>query len=146
MARRVRVPIKLEIVGLNPRLFDSCFKNTLALVESRSKGNQEVSSRAVDSALSSEMQDVAPEALAIYNKVAAISIDFQRAYGRTVEVKVFERSKNRFARPFFRVRRQNDESPMPEFFVNGVRVFKGLPNSFSQLDEAIDNAFGRGSK
>jgi len=146
MARRVRVPIKLEIVGLNPRLFDSCFKNTLALVESRSKGNQEVSSSAVDSAQSSEMQDVSPEALAIYNKVAAISIDFQRAYGRAVEVKVFERSKNSFAWLFFRGRGQNDESMMPEFFVNGVRVFKGLPNSFSELDEAIDNAFGRGSK
>jgi protein-disulfide isomerase len=35
---------------------------------------------------------------------------------------------------------------MPEFFVNGVRVFKGLPNSFSQLDEAIDNAFDRRNK
>jgi len=145
MARRARVPIKLEIVGLNPRLFDSCFKNTLALVESRSKGNQEVSSRTVDSAQSSEMQDVTPEALAIYNKVAAISIDFQKAYGRTVEVKVFERSRNRFAMPSFRGRGEN-ESPMPEFFVNGVRVFKGLPNSFSELDEAIDNSFGRRSK
>ena len=117
----------MEIVGLNPRLFDSCFKNTLALVESRSRGNQEVSSRAADFASSSEIQDVPPEILAIYNKVAAISIDFQRAYGRTVEVKVFDRSKNRFARPFFRGRGQKDEILMPEFFVNGVRVFKGLP-------------------
>ena len=143
MARRVWVPIKLEIVGLNPRLFDGCFKNALALVESRSKGNQEVSSRDADSAQSSEVQDVLQEALAIYNKVAAISIDFQRAYGRTVEVKVFERSKNRFVRSFFRGTALKDEIPVPEFFVNGVRVFKGVPNSFSQLDEAIDNAFGR---
>ena len=140
MARRVRVPIRLEIVGLDPKLFDICFKSRLAIVESRSKGNSEVTS-SVQSTQSSDMQN---PALVIYNKVAAISIDFQRAYGSAVEIKVFERSKNRFARYFLRRRAGNlVQNPFPEFFVNGVRVFKGIPNSFSQLDEAIDNSFGR---
>ena len=142
MARRVRVPIRLEIVGLDPKLFDSCFKNRVALVESRSKGNQEVSSSG-QSVRSSESSNIDPATLVIYNKVAAISLDFQRAYGRTVEIRIFERSKNRFARLFIRARAQLDQNPMPEFFVNGVRVFRGIPNSFSELDEAIDNSFGR---
>ncbi len=30
---------------------------------------------------------------------------------------------------------------IPEFFVNGVKIFRGVPSSFSQLDEAYRECF-----
>jgi hypothetical protein len=71
-----------------------------------------------------------------------IALDFQRAYGRAVEIRVFERSSNRFFERLWSFRGVA-QNKMPEFFVNGVRIYRGLPNSFSQLDEAIENAFGK---
>lgn len=69
-------------------------------------------------------------------------MDFERAYGRRTEIKVFERSSNPVFSLFLRRGIRADESRSPEFFINGVRVYKGVPNSFSELDEAIDKAFG----
>ncbi|HZW57315.1 MAG TPA: hypothetical protein VFF30_13585 [Nitrososphaerales archaeon] len=141
MARRVRAPIRLDIVGLSPRLFDACVRSNQALVESRTKGAHEVS-RASET-IPQEFEGISSEVLVAHKKIASIAIDFRRAYGRS-EVRVFEKSTNRFVERFFRSRkRSTDSAASPEFFVNGVRVFKGLPQSFSELDEAIDKAFGR---
>ena len=78
----------------------------------------------------------------IYTKIAMIALDFQRAYGRAVEVRVFEKSQNKFFERVLKARGSGEQST-PVFFVNGVRIFKGVPNSFSELDEAIENAFGK---
>ena len=146
MARRVRVPIRLDIVGVSPRLFDACVRNTQALVESRTnnKGTHEVSR--ANETIPEEFEGVSDESLVAHKKIASIAIDFRRAYGRS-EVRVFEKSTNRFIERFFKPRKQTqhqlDSAGWPEFFVNGVRVFRGVPHSFSELDEAIDKAFGR---
>lgn len=144
MARKTRASLRLDIVGLSPRLFDICVRNTQSLLESRPKGNSEVSG--VEQ-LSPKALGVSTAILEIHKKISSIAIDFQRAYGRTVEIRVFERSSNRIVELFLRSRRRSPEAPMeapvPEFKVNGVKVFVGIPQSFSQLDEAIDRAFGR---
>ena len=142
MARRARIPVRLEIVGLNPKVFDACVKSTQALLEAKLKGYSE--SRA-DNESASVVEVVSPGGLEIHKKIASIAIDFQRAYGRSVEVRVFERSSNRFVELISKSRRRAFDS-LPEFFINGVLVFKGVPQSFSQLDEAIDRAFERNTQ
>jgi len=132
MARKGRVPLRLDIVGLNPNLFQESLRNAQAWVESKTKGSV--------SRTQSDQSGTATEN--VYRRIALIALDFQRAYGRAVEIRVFERSANRVFEKIqsFRGVAQNQ---VPEFFVNGVKIYRGLPNSFSQLDEAIENAFGK---
>ena len=131
MAKKGRVPLRLDVKGLDPERFDSVLKNVQALVESKTKGSV--------SRIQSEQGENSQD---IYYRIALIALDFQRAYGRAVEIRVFERSSNKvFERVMgFRGRSPND---MPEFFVNGVKIYRGVPSSFSQLDEAIEKAFGK---
>ena len=133
MVRRGRVPLRLDIVGLNPDKFQNCLRNAQTFVESKTKGSV--------SHVPSEQPSADP-IQAMYDKIALIAIDFQRAYGRAVEIRVFERSANRFFEKMMGFRGSSSQALVPEFLVNGVRIFRGVPNSFSQLDEAIENAFG----
>ena len=132
LARKARVPLRLDIIGLDPERFKASLKNVQALVESKTKGSV------------SRMQTGQAEgsAVDVYQRIALIAMDFQRAYGRAVEVRVFEKSANRFLGKLMAFK-GNAPNQIPEFFVNGVRIFKGVPGSFSQLDEAIENAFGK---
>ena len=131
MAKKGRVPLRLDVIGLDPERFDSILKSVQALVESKTKGS-----------VSLKQSDQGDNSNDIYYRIALIALDFQRAYGRAVEIRVFERSSNRL---FERVMgfRGKDPNQLPEFFVNGVKIYKGVPSSFSQLDEAIENAFGK---
>jgi hypothetical protein len=133
MVRKARVPLRMDIVGLIPDRFQISLKNVQALVESKAKGS--VSRIQADQAGANNLAED------VYDKIALIAFDFQRAYGRAVEVRVFERSANRF---FEKIKsfRGSQEAQVPEFFVNGVRIYRGVPASFSQLDEAIEKAFG----
>lgn len=145
MTRKSRTSLRLDIVGLVPRLFDQCLRNTQSLLESRPKGGSEVSD---ESRLSAEELGVSNDILEVHRKVSSIAIDLRRAYGRVVEIRVFEKSSNRLVNILSRARRHPTAFPSgtpmnPEFRVNGVQVFVGIPQSFSQLDEAIDRAFNR---
>ena len=132
MARKGRVPLRLDIVGLSPERFQDSLRNAQALVESRTKGSvSEVRANQPGSATEE-----------LYNKIALIALDFQRAYGRAVQIRVFEKSSNRFFEKILSIR-GSGEGNVPVFFVNGVRIYRGVPNSFSELDEAIENAFGK---
>lgn len=126
MAKRGRVPLRLDIVGLSPERFQESLRSAQSLIESRTKG----------SVSGMRNQDE------LYTKIAMIALDFQRAYGKAVQVRVFEKSANKFLEKIMKVRRSRDQKS-PVFYVNGVRIFKGVPNSFSELDEAIENAFGK---
>ena len=110
-------------------------KSVQALVESKAKGSVSriQGDQSVEGASSS--QDA-------YYRIALIALDFQRAYGRAVEVRVFEKSANRVVEKLMAFRSASP-SQIPEFFVNGVKIFRGVPSSFSQLDEAIETAFGK---
>jgi hypothetical protein len=132
LARKARVPLRLDIVGLDPEQFKASLKNVQALVESKTRGS------------ASRMQsDQSGEGAAdVYFRIALIALDFQRAYGRAVEVRVFEKSANRVLGKLMAFK-SNAPGQTPEFFVNGVKIFRGMPSSFSQLDEAIENAFGK---
>ncbi|MGI0091406.1 MAG: hypothetical protein ACREBS_06825 [Nitrososphaerales archaeon] len=132
MSRKGRIPLRLDIVGLIPEKFQDSLKNAQALVESRTKGSV------------SEVRAGQPQSVTggIYNKIALIALDFQRAYGRAVQIRVFEKSSNRFFEKILSLR-GSSEVNVPVFFVNGVRIYRGIPNSFSELDEAIENAFGK---
>jgi hypothetical protein len=131
MSRKGRVPIRLDIIGLEATTFQECMAKSAALVESRPKGASE--SEVVSQGSGKEFE--------ICKKIALIAHDFQKAYGRAVEIRVFERSSNRVFDRLLKVRGAKPE--VPEFYVNGVLIFKGVPNSFSQLDEAIERAYGR---
>ena len=135
MARKARVPLRLDIIGLDPERFKASLKNVQALVESKTRGSA-----------SRTQSDQSPEGSSasddLYFRIALIALDFQRAYGRAVEVRVFERSANRLVGKFLALRSASP-GQIPEFFVNGVKIFRGIPSSFSQLDEAIENAFGK---
>ncbi len=135
MARKGRVPIRLDIVGLNSDTFQDCMRTVEALVESRAKG---AVSRTGE--ITSEQSKVTDSQLELYNKIASIALDFQKAYGRAVEIRVFERSSNRVFDRLLKIR-GSVRVAVPEFYVNGVRIFRGIPSSFSELDEAIENAF-----
>ena len=130
MARKARIPLRLDIVGLDPETFKASLKNVQALVESKTRGSV------------SRMQEGNSSLDDIYFRIALIALDFQRAYGRAVEVRVFQKSANRVIGKLLSVR-SNAPGQVPEFFVNGVKIFRGIPSSFSQLDEAIENAFGK---
>jgi len=135
LARKARVPLRLDIIGLDPERFKASLKNVQALVESKTRGSA-----------SRTQSDQSPEGSSasddLYFRIALIALDFQRAYGRAVEVRVFERSTNRLVGKFLALRSASP-GQIPEFFVNGVKIFRGIPSSFSQLDEAIENAFGK---
>ncbi|MCL5067507.1 MAG: hypothetical protein M1368_04035 [Thaumarchaeota archaeon] len=135
MVRKSRIPFRLDIVGLNPSTFQACLRNVEALVESRTKGTLSRTGQASET----KIEDSQGES---YNKIASIAIDFERAYGRTVVIRVFERSSNKLMEKLLKFRGA-EKTIAPEFYVNGVRIFKGIPNSFSELDEAIERAFGR---
>jgi hypothetical protein len=134
MSKKGRVPIRLDIVGLEASTFQECMVNSAALVESRPKGASE-SDELVSQGSGKDFE--------ICKKIALIALDFQKAYGRAVEIRVFERSSNRVFDGLLKLRGSKPE--VPEFYVNGVLIFKGVPNSFSQLDEAIERAYGRSS-
>ena len=131
MARKARVPLRLDIIGLDPERFKASLKNVQTLIESKTKGS-----------VSRSQPDQADGAIDVYYRVAVIALDFERAYGRAVEVRVFEKSANRFVGKLLAIK-GSAASQIPEFFVNGVKIFRGIPGSFSQLDEAIENAFGK---
>ena len=131
MARKARVPLRLDIIGLDPERFKASLKNVQTLIESKTKGS-----------VSRSQSDQADGAIDVYYRVAVIALDFERAYGRAVEVRVFEKSANRFVGKLLAIK-GSAASQIPEFFVNGVKIFRGIPGSFSQLDEAIENAFGK---
>ena len=133
MVRKSRIPFKLDIVGLNPRTFQAHMRSVAELVESRSKGT---------SSRTGQTSEVSDSQVDLYNRIASIAIDFERAYGRSVEIKVFERSANKLFETLLKFKGSRN-SIEPELFVNGVRIYKGVPNSFSELDEAIERAFGR---
>ncbi len=143
MGRRNKPPIRLEIVGLSQWIFEACKQSSLSILGTLGK-NRAGAMASVSTDVLSKLGNLPRELVELHSKIALIVIDFERAYGRRVEVKVFERSPNRFF-DFILRKRVNKKEPgqeEPEFYVNGVRVFRGVPNSFSQLDEAIDNAFG----
>jgi hypothetical protein len=131
LARKARVPLRLDIIGLDPERFKASLKNVQTLIESKTKGS-----------VSRSQPDQADGAIDVYYRVAVIALDFERAYGRAVEVRVFQKSANRFVGKLLAIR-GSAASQIPEFFVNGVKIFRGIPGSFSQLDEAIENAFGK---
>lgn len=129
MSNKGRVPLRLDIVGLVPSKFEDSMKNAQSLVESR-KGDTSVF----------HQQTSAPGSLMLYDKIAMIALDFQKAYGKAVQVRVFSKSKNKILEKI--LGRSGAQEGVPTFFVNGVRIFKGVPDSFSELDEAIEKAFG----
>jgi hypothetical protein len=131
LARKGRVPLRLDIIGLEPERFKASLKNVQSLVESKTKGS-----------VSRMQADSTDGGVDAYYRIAVIALDFQRAYGRAVEVRVFEKSANRFLGKLMAIK-GSAASQIPEFFVNGVKIFRGIPSSFSQLDEAIETAFGK---
>ncbi len=143
MGHRNRAPIRLEIVGLSEWILDAC-RNSIQAISLSNPSNARGRS-GVTETLSAEVQtkihDVPKDLIDLHSKVALMCVDFERAYGRRVEIKVYERSPNKFLNIFSRTSK-SEQTKMPEFFINGVMVYKGVPNSFSELDEAIDKAFG----
>ena len=133
--------VRLDIVGLEPRLFQICKENIRTLVQSRGKERLVATEHSNHEPASPELASIPKDQLDLYEKIVSITVDFERAYGRSVEIRIFERSSNKLFNTF--LRRQSDSETKPVFYVNGVKVFTGVPNSFSQLDEAIDHAFGR---
>lgn len=134
--------VRLDIIGLEPRLFELCRKINQTVLQSRGK-DRLVSTESTNlEEPNPELASVPKEELAIYNKIVSITIDFERAYGRSVIVRVFEKSSNKIMNSFLKVRDPTGPT-RPTFYVNGVKVYSGIPNSFSELDEAIDNSFGR---
>lgn len=154
MGRRISTaPIRFDITGLDPRIFDLCRQNRQEVVEQKSKGRIVSSSSSTDPANNiddlsrdPELASLSKNQLDVYNRVVSMAIDFERAYGRTVYIRVFRRSSNKFLDIISisgRSKPSEVNDPKPAFFVNGTKVFVGVPNSFSELDEAIDRAFGR---
>jgi hypothetical protein len=155
MGRRISTaPIKFDITGLEPRIFELCRQNKQEIIEQRGKGRIVSSSSSAnpsdvldDLRREPELASLTKNELIIYNRVVSIAIDFQRAYGRTVTLRVYRRSSNKFLNALFggRPKSQGNASGdlKPSFFVNGIKVFVGVPSSFSELDEAIDRVFGR---
>ncbi len=130
MSKKGRVPLRLDIVGLVPDKFQESLRNAESIVES--KGTVSRMQHNESASASDEL----------YTKIAMIALDFQRAYGRAVQVRVFAKSPNKLLERIMSVR-TTDDSSAPVFYVNGVKIFKGVPNSFSELDEAIEHAFGK---
>ena len=120
MSKKGRVPLRLDIVGLIPEKFQECQRNVQSFVESRSKGT--VSESRPDQASSGVDQ--------LYNKIAMIALDFQRVYGSAVEIRPFRKSRNKFLERIMTVR-ESGKIDTPVFYVNGVRIYRGVPSSFS---------------
>jgi hypothetical protein len=133
MSKKGRVPLRLDIVGLNPDRFQESLRNAESVVESKTKGTVSRMQHGESSGGTSDE---------LYTKIAMIALDFQRAYGRAVQVRVFAKSPNKFVERILSVRSTGDSNE-PVFYVNGVKIFKGVPSSFSELDEAIEHAFGK---
>jgi hypothetical protein len=132
MSKKGRVPLRLDIIGLIPEKFLDSQRNVQSFVESRSKG----------SVSESRPAQASTEIDQVYNKIAMIALDFQRAYGSAVEIRLFRKSPNKFLERIMSIR-NSSKIDTPVFYVNGVRIYKGVPNSFSELDEAIEKAFGK---
>jgi hypothetical protein len=144
MAHRASAPFRLDISGLEPRVFDLCRQNAQTIVGSRRGRSFSQDAKPLADA-HVDLAAVPKEDLDIYSRILFIVIDFERAYGRGVVVRIFEHSPNRIMDLFSRRNKVTNLKENITFFVNGVKVFSGVPNSFSELDEAIDNTFGRNS-
>ena len=142
MAHRASAPFRLDISGLEPRVFDLCRQNAQAIVGSR-RGRSISQDDNSPSGVNVELAKVPKDDLEVYGRIVSMVIDFERAYGRGVVVRIFEHSPNKVMDFFSRARKDSSLKESVAFFVNGVKVYSGIPNSFSELDEAIDNAFGR---
>ncbi|MGI0080133.1 MAG: hypothetical protein ACRECH_10965 [Nitrososphaerales archaeon] len=142
MSRRALPPIRLDISGLNPHIFDLCRQNAQTLVGSR-KGRSISQDDNYFSNLRGDLASIPREDLLMYNSVVSIAIDFERAYGRSVTIRISEHSPNRFVDLFGKKRKDQSLRERVAFFVNGTKVYSGVPNSFSELDEAVEKAFGR---
>ncbi len=156
MGRKITsAPIRLDITGLEPRIFGLCKQRRQEIIEQRGKGSgissssSEPSGNIDTSIVERELALLPKDTVETYGKIVSVAVDFERAYGRNVYVRIFEHSSNRFLNLLF-TGKSRGSAPVPllnirpTFSVNGVRVFVGIPNSFSELDEAIDRAFGRG--
>jgi hypothetical protein len=135
---------RLDIVGLDPRIFEIFREESNRTLVQQARGKERLVSTGSPNleTTNPELAALPKEQLALYSKIVSISVDFERAYGRNVEVRVFERSSNKLLNAVLR-RQTSDDALKPVFYLNGVKVFTGIPNSFSELDEAIDNAYGR---
>ncbi len=142
MAHRASAPFRLDISGLRPSLFDLCRQNAQAIIGSRRGRSVSQDENPVPD-VRGELALVPKDDLEIYGRIVSIVIDFERAYGRGVVVRVFEHSPNKIMDIFSRKRKDSTLNESVAFFVNGVKVYAGVPNSFSELDEAIDKTFGR---
>lgn len=142
MSHRASSPIRLDISGLNPHIFDLCRQNAQAVVGSRRERSIS-KDESYFSNLQGDLASIPKEDVILYNSVVSIAIDFERAYGRSVTIRVSEHSPNRIADLFGRKRKDESLHERVAFFVNGAKVYSGVPNSFSELDEAIEKAFGR---
>lgn len=143
MKRPAGFSIRLDIVGIEPRLFAICRQNEQAIVSSRTKSDRSATTSEAPEPSSPELHSIPKDQLTLYMRIASITIDFERAYGRGVEVRVFEKSPNKLLNSLLRKRESQEAMFRPTFYVNGAKVFTGVPNSFSELDEAIDKSFGR---
>jgi hypothetical protein len=144
MKRATGPSVRLDIVGLDPRLFQICKENNRTLVQSRGKERLVSTESSNLEPTTPELAAIPKDQLALYNKIVSITVDFERAYGRSVEVRIFERSSNRLLNTFLRGRDSATSLEIkPIFYVNGIKVYTGIPNSFSELDEAIDTSFGQ---
>jgi hypothetical protein len=145
MKRPAGLSIRLDIVGIEPRLFAICKQNEQAVVQARTKQQRSSQTSETHNTVPSspELMEIPKDQLTLYMRIVSITIDFERAYGRGVEVRVFEKSPNKLLNSLLRKRESQEVTFRPMFYVNGVKVFSGVPNSFSQLDEAIDKSFGR---
>ena len=144
MSHRAASPIRLDISGLNPHIFDLCRQNAQTLVGSR-RGRSVSQDENYFSNLQGDLATIPRDDLLLYNSVVSIAIDFERAYGRTVTIRISEHSPNRFVDLFGRKSKNESLRERVMFFVNGTKVYSGVPNSFSELDEAVEKAFGRKS-
>jgi hypothetical protein len=139
--------IRLDIVGLDPKIFQICKENNRTLVQSRGKEHLVSTEGSNLEPTAPELSALPKDRLVLYNKIVSITVDFERAYGRSVVVRVFEKSSNRFLNTFLRGRDSASAAGSlelrPIFYVNGVKIYTGIPNSFSELDEAMDNSFGQ---
>lgn len=141
MKRGAAYSIRLDITGLEPQLFKACMENSTTVIQSRSKDRQVWSGTTALGGTNHELASIPEDKLAAYNKIVSICVDFERAYGRSL-VRVFQKSTNKLLNALFRG--ADSQGPIrPTFYVNGVKVYTGIPNTFSELDEAIDKSFGR---
>ncbi len=145
MARRGPAPIRLDIVGLDPRIFELCRQDLKSVEGARGKARLVALSERENSTLHSELAALPKDDLALYNRVVSIAIEFEHAYGRNVVVRVFQRSSNRVTDIVFGRNKKNVPfaESKPGFYINGGKVYEGFPKNFSELDEAVDKAFGR---